>query len=214
MIRLYVFDLDGTLIDSLTDLAESVNELLGACGARRLEEPVIAGFVGDGAATLVARAFEEAGVPRPADALERFVDVYASRLMDHTRAYAGVPELLSALHGRADLAVLTNKPREATGRLLEGLDLAKYFDEDAVIGGDGPFARKPDPAGLLWLAARSGAPVSETILVGDSAIDWQTARNAGTRLCLVRYGFGFGRFAGQLTDEDAVINSPQDLVSL
>jgi phosphoglycolate phosphatase len=214
MFRLYVFDLDGTLIDSLRDLAQSVNELLAACGAKPLEEPTIASLVGDGASTLVARAFEEAGVAPPRDALARFLDVYATRLLDHTRAYAGVPELLSELQERADLAVLTNKPREATGRLLHGLDLAKYFDQDAVIGGDGPFARKPDPAGLLWLAERSGAAVSETILVGDSAIDWRTARNAGTRLCLVRYGFGFGGLEGRLTDEDAVINSPQDLVSL
>src|SRR5579862_7953151 len=95
---------------------------------------------------------------------------------------------------RASLAVLTNKPLVAARRILDGLDLAGYFPEDAVVGGDGPFPRKPRPEGLQHLTARVGASATETLLVGDSAVDWHTARSAATRICLVRYGFGFEGF--------------------
>ena len=156
VIRLFVFDLDGTLVDSLRDLADSANALLASCGAPPLGEAAIGGMVGDGAATLVARAFAAAGVAPPADALDRFLAIYDTRLLNHTRPYDGIPEVLAALGARASLALLTNKPRGATRRILAGVDLLRFFDEDAIVGGDGPFPRKPDPAGLRELCARAG----------------------------------------------------------
>jgi len=215
VIRLFVFDLDGTLVDSLRDLADSANALLAACGARPLGEAAIGSLVGDGAATLVARAFSSAGVEPPADALDRFLAIYDTRLLNHTRPYVGIPEVLAALGARASLALLTNKPRGATRRILAGVDLVRFFDEDAMVGGDGPFPRKPDPDGLLWLCTRAGVGPGATMLVGDSAIDWRTARNAGTRICLARYGFGFRGFAqAELSAGEAVIDAPQDLLHL
>ena len=172
-------------------------------------------MVGEGAATLVARAFKAAGVEPPPDALERYLACYDARLLNHTRPYDGIAEALEALGGRAALAVLTNKPIAATRRILDGLDLARHFPEAAVLGGDGPFARKPDPAGLRQLVAAANATGETTAMVGDSAIDWRTARAAGTRVYLARYGFGFyGVPVHELAPDDRVIVQPHDLLAL
>ena len=113
------------------------------------------------------------------------------------------------------LAVLTNKPIGATRHILDGLDLARYFPADRVVGGDGPFPRKPDPAGLQWLAAAEAVPIERTLLVGDSPIDWRTAQHAGARICVARYGFGVAGFAaGDLAADDWGIDSPLDLLTL
>jgi phosphoglycolate phosphatase len=215
VIRLYVFDLDGTLVDSLRDLADSANELLTSYGAAPLDTAVIGGMVGDGAAKLVARACAAVGVD-PRDALPRFLAIYDANLLAHTRPYAGMPEAIASLAGRgASLAVLTNKPVGATRRILAGLDLAKFFDEDAVIGGDGPWPRKPDPGGLLHLSARAGLAPAETMLIGDSLVDWQTARGGGTAICLARYGFGFLTFPPNTLDgRERFIDAPAELPAL
>ena len=214
-VRLFVFDLDGTLVDSLRDLAGSANALLAQCGARPLAEDAVAAMVGEGAATLVARAFAAAGVAPPADALDRFLAIYDTKLLDHTRAYEGMPDALAALGARASLAVLTNKPRGATVRILAGLKMDRCFEDAAVIGGDGPLGRKPDPAGLAYLAARAGVRPGETMMVGDSVVDWRTARSAGTRICLARYGFGFREFPGaELRGDEILIDRPSDLIAV
>ena len=215
MFRLIVFDLDGTLIDSRRDIAESANLLLESCGARQLPEAAIGPMVGEGAAVLVARAFAATGFERPPDALERFLAIYSTRLLTHTRPYAGIPKVLEALRARARLAVLTNKPLAATRHILDGLDLARYVPEDAVIGGDGPFPRKPDPGGLQHLRAQAGVSAASTLLVGDSMIDWRTAKSASTHICLARYGFGFERVPmGELSGGEHLIDTPADLLAL
>jgi phosphoglycolate phosphatase len=215
MFQLFVFDLDGTLIDSRRDLANATNALLVECGAAPLAEDRIGRMVGDGAATLVARAFAASGLERPADALSRFLAIYEAHLLEHTRPYPGIPALLDALGVRASLAVLTNKPMASTRQILAGLDLARHFADEAVIGGDGPLPRKPDPAGLRHLIARAGVTAESTLLVGDSVIDWRTARAAATRVCLVRYGFGFdGLSMTDLSSDDRVIDAPADLLRM
>jgi phosphoglycolate phosphatase len=213
--HLIVFDLDGTLIDSRRDLADAANALIESCGGGPLSEEQIGGMVGDGAATLVARVFAASGVEQPADALERYLALYDERLLNHTRPYPGMADVLALLGRRAALAVLTNKPLAATRRILAGLDLARYFEEDAVIGGDGPFPRKPDPAGLCHLSARANVAGRSTLLVGDSVIDWRTGRAASTPVCLARYGFGFQGFPRQeLGPEDRWIDEPAELLGL
>jgi len=213
--QLIVFDLDGTLVDSRRDLADAANALLESCGGGPLPEEHIGRMVGDGAATLVARVFEASGLERPADALERYLAFYDQRLLNHTRPYPGMAEVLDVLGMRATLAVLTNKPLAPARRILAGLDLARHFAENAVLGGDGPFPRKPDPAGLRHLSARANVPVESTLLVGDSMIDWRTARAALTPLCLARYGFGFEGFPRQeLGPTDHLIDTPAELLAL
>ena len=213
--RLIVFDLDGTLVDSKRDLAESANRLLEECGGQALTEEAIGGMVGNGAPVLVARAFEAAGVSAPSDAVARFLKIYDGRLLAHTRPYPQMADVLAALAARAALAVLTNKPLAATRAILTGLDLARYFPDDAVLGGDGPFPRKPDPGGLRHLASRAKAAPDETLLVGDSLVDFRTARSASSAVCLARYGFGFAGFPlAELGPDDLIIDRPADLLTL
>lgn len=215
MFRLIVFDLDGTLVDSRRDIAESANLLLEQCGAKPLPEGEIGRMVGDGVAALVARAFAAAGQVPPDDAIARYLAIYDKRLLHHTRPYAGMERVLDTLRERASLAVLTNKPLLATKTILDGLGLARHFDEAAIVGGDGPYLRKPDPAGLQYLIARAGRDRESSILVGDSAIDWRTARNASTAICLARYGFGFDGFAPtDQTSSDHMVDAPDELLRL
>jgi phosphoglycolate phosphatase len=214
-VALYVFDLDGTLVDSRRDLAESANVLLQQYGGAPRSEEEIGRMVGDGAAVLVARVFAAAAIPPPPDALARFLAIYGERLLHHTRVYPGMIEVLETLRARAPLAVLTNKPLASTRRVLAGLDLARFFPEPIVIGGDGPFPRKPDPGGLCHLAALAHAPIASTLLVGDSKIDFCTARNGGARVCLARYGFGFETVPpSDVAAADCVIDAPASLVDV
>jgi phosphoglycolate phosphatase len=211
--RLVVFDLDGTLVDSRRDLAESANTVLAefGCGPRSEEE--IGRMVGDGAATLVARAFAASGRPQPASALARFLAIYNRRLLQFTRPYPGIPEVLESLSSTLPLAVLTNKPIGPTQEILAGLDLAGFFTPSRVVGGDGPFPRKPDPAGLRHLASAAGRDIGETVLVGDSVIDCRTARAAGARVCVAAYGFGFEGFPlSELDEDDRLVRAPLDLI--
>jgi len=214
MFRLIVFDLDGTLVDSRRDIAESANEALVACGAPPLGEEALGRMVGDGAPTLIARAFAAAGVQPPPDALDRFLTIYDHRLLRHTRPYSGIPELLDQLARRAFLAVLTNKPLAAAHRIMAGLDLSQYFLPDRVVGGDGPFKRKPDPAGLAHLMTLVRASPDATVLVGDSVVDWRTAAAAATHVVLARYGFGFEGFPLDSLDADAwIVDKPLEALA-
>ena len=153
---LFVFDLDGTLGDSRRAIAESAHAVREACGGTPHSEEAIGAMVGDGAALLIARAFAAANLTPPADALDRFLRVYDSRLLQHTVAYDGMVQVLDTLAPRGTLAVLTNKPIGATQAILDGLGLARYFG-DRVLGGDGPHPRKPDAAGLRQLMERAGS---------------------------------------------------------
>jgi phosphoglycolate phosphatase len=213
-IRLVVFDLDGTLVDSRRDIAESANATLVSFGAPPLSEEAIGRMVGDGAPVLVARAFAAQRAVKPRDALDRFLTIYNSRLLIHTRPYEGMTQVLADLAPRMDLAVLTNKPLAATRAILDGLDLTRYFPDDRVVGGDGPFPRKPDPTGLQHLMALCGASGRETVLVGDSVVDWRTTRAAATGSCLARYGFGWETFPmAEIESEGAwLIDAPQELL--
>ena len=165
---LVVFDSDGTLVDSSKDLADGVNLLLAELGGRRLPDEDVVRMVGEGAGVLVARALAAGGVdPAPPDALARFVELYETRMLVHTRAYPGIPEALRYAAGVARLALLTNKPARETAGMLRGLGLDAFFG-DAVVAGDGPIARKPDPAGLRHLMALLDAAPATTLMVGDS----------------------------------------------
>jgi phosphoglycolate phosphatase len=187
--RLIAFDLDGTLIDSRRDLADSANQLIQELGGSPLTEEAIGGMVGEGAALLVRRAMRAAGRGERAHALERFLEIYDQRLLNHTRVYDGIADVVRQARSQARLTVLTNKPAGPSERILAALGLRDAFDE--VVGGDGPHPRKPDPTGLIAMMTSAGAAARNTLLVGDSAIDLETARRAGAMCCLVSYGFGF-----------------------
>ena len=214
MTTLVVFDLDGTLIDSRRDLADAANALIVERGGAPLEVDRIASMVGEGAAKLVMRAMKAANLTRDDldAALARFLELYDERLLAHTRLYDGTRDMLEALRARATLAVLTNKPQRPTERILDGLGIAPFFTH--VVGGDTAHGRKPDPAGLRYLMSAAGAAVDGTTMIGDSAIDLRTARAAGVRCCLVRYGFGFPTAAQELTGDELIANSALQLATI
>ena len=187
-VRALIFDLDGTLIDSKQDLILSVNAMLVEAGRAPLAEDTISGYIGQGAPVLVRRALgEEATEEEAKRALEFFLRYYEEHRMNHTRAYPGVAEGLAALRGYP-MAVLTNKPMRISRRILEDLGLASYFR--AIYGGNSFETKKPDPLGTHTILREFGVAPRSAVLIGDSEIDVQTARNAGTWAASVTYGFG------------------------
>ncbi len=182
MTRLAIFDLDGTLVDSVEDLWLAVNHALATLGlpGRTLEE--VKGFVGEGATRLLERS-----VAPHQHLLEPALDAwrahYRAHLLDHTALYPGVGAALAS--ARCALAVHTNKPGAMARRILEGLGVAERFA--SIVGGDDA-PRKPDPAGTLEIMARVGARAEETVFIGDSRVDLETARAAGVRFVAVTWG--------------------------
>jgi phosphoglycolate phosphatase len=208
--RLIAFDLDGTLIDSRRDLADSANDLIVELGGAPIAEEAIGRMVGEGAALLVRRALAAAAVTEPPGAVARFLEIYDTRLLNHTRPYEGIPDAVRRAREYGRVVVLTNKPKHASERILHGLNLRDLFDD--VVGGDGPYPKKPEPASLLALAGGAGATPAATLLVGDSAIDHETALRAGTCCCLVAYGFGFANFQrDRLTGREWIVNAAREL---
>ncbi|MGD0740915.1 MAG: HAD-IA family hydrolase [Terracidiphilus sp.] len=203
-LKLLVFDLDGTLIDSAQDLCNSVNAALQAFGLGPLPDPAIAGFVGNGAPLLMRRALAMASscaIDQVDDDLFNkayafFLQYYREHKLDFTYAYDGVLDALKALHELHDapsgpsriMAVLTNKPVRPARGICEGLGLADYFLH--IYGGDSFPLKKPDPLGLRSLMEETGARPEETVMVGDSRVDVETARNAGAWSLGCTFGFG------------------------
>ena len=203
-----VFDLDGTLIDSARDISESVSELVESYGAAPLQISEVINMVGDGAPLLVRRALRQSGVePSAEEALERYLEIYDRRLMNNTSPYAGVVESLGVVLKRGPMAVLTNKPLGPSIGILEALGLRGFFTR--VIGGDGEYGRKPDPAGLL--ALQSLAPGEQLVMIGDSPADWQAAQAAGVPFVFARFGFGAGKFGTKPPDAAAVIDHAREI---
>jgi phosphoglycolate phosphatase len=183
-----IFDLDGTLIDSKQDLIHSVNAMLLELGRAALAEETISGYIGHGAPQLVARALGDGCTEEERRrGLQFFLSYYELHKMDMTCAYPGVAETLEQL-ASMPMAVLTNKPVRISVRILEAMGLSKYFR--AIYGGNSFDTKKPDPLGARTILRELGAEPREALLVGDSQVDVQTARNAGTLAAAVNYGFG------------------------
>jgi phosphoglycolate phosphatase len=190
LVRALIFDLDGTLIDSKRDLIHSVNAMLGEMGRAQLGEETISGYIGHGAPLLVARALgSNAREDDLRRALQFFLAYYEEHKLDTTCAYPGVADSLAELsRKKVPMAVLTNKPVKISVRILEALGLATHFR--AIYGGNSFESKKPDPRGANTIVSEFGASPRETMLIGDSEVDVQTARNARMIAVAVNYGFG------------------------
>jgi phosphoglycolate phosphatase len=198
LVRALIFDLDGTLIDSKQDLIHSVNAMLRELGRGELSEETISGYIGHGAPQLVARALGDGCTEDERQrALEFFLRYYETHKMDTTCAYPGVAQTLEKLGGMP-MAVLTNKPVRISVRILDAMGLSKYFR--VIYGGNSFETKKPDPLGARKILRELGVEPQETLLVGDSEVDVQTARNAGTLAAAVNYGFGVHDRGGHPAD--------------
>ena len=187
-VRALIFDLDGTLIDSKLDLALAVNATLEHMGRRALAHEQIYGYVGDGASMLVKRALGDGATVTEAEAgLSYFLSYYRAHMLDNTITYPGVREGLALLQHHP-MAVLTNKPVRFSQGILDGLGIAGYFR--FVYGGNSFQTKKPDPEGVNVLLRDLAVAPLEAMMIGDSAVDVRTARNAGTWACGVSYGLG------------------------
>ncbi len=190
-VRALIFDLDGTLIDSKLDLALSVNATLAELGRNPLPHEQIFSYVGQGAPALIARALGSAASEEDCRlGLEFFIKYYSAHKLDNTVLYPGVRETLEALNGMP-MAVFTNKPVRVSRSIVQELGVASHFR--FVYGGNSFERKKPDPMGVESILREFGAAPSQVMIVGDSEVDVQTARNAGTWICGVTYGFGSHR---------------------
>jgi phosphoglycolate phosphatase len=186
---LLIFDLDGTLIDSRMDLVNAVNATRLHMGMAELSHERVYSYVGNGAPVLVRRALgDQATEAEVQEALEFFLEYYREHDLDCTTLYPGVKESLARLAAAGkQMAVLTNKPLRMSQHIVAGLGVADYFLK--VYGGNSFEFKKPNPIGIRTLIDITGIAAGRTLMVGDSSVDVQTARNAGVKCCGVTYGF-------------------------
>ena len=190
VIKLIVYDLDGTLIDSRRDIANAVNGTLKELGLKTLPMEQVSSFVGSGVMHLMRQTLEvvTSDPARYVDcSIKLFRRRYAEHLLDETRLYPSVIKVLEFFKARKQ-AVITNKPEDFSVTILRELGAASYFFR--IVGGDRGFPKKPDPGSLQELLRSVGGAPEETVFVGDSAIDIETGKNAGVKTVAVTYGFG------------------------
>jgi phosphoglycolate phosphatase len=224
-IKLVIFDLDGTLIDSRLDLVHSVNAALRHIGRPELPDDVIASYVGDGAPVLIQRALggEEVEEALVRKGLEFFLAYYREHKLDHTTVYPGVAEALAAIqnssngasHGAShgnqrQLAVLSNKPVKPSQAIVEALGLGQFFSQ--IYGGNSFPTKKPDPEGARVLLGEYGVRPEQAAIVGDSHVDVLTGANAGLHTIGVTYGFA----PHTMVDEpaDIMVDTPSELATV
>jgi phosphoglycolate phosphatase len=216
-VKLVIFDLDGTLIDSRLDLVHSVNAALRHIGRLDLPDEVIASYVGDGAPILIQRALGGEAVSEAAvrQGLQFFLSYYREHKLDHTTVYDGVKEALTVVQRSSNgvprkLAVLSNKPVGPSRAIVEALGLGPFFMQ--VYGGNSFATKKPDPEGALRLLEELGVRPEEAAIVGDSHVDIETGRNAGMLTVGVNYGFAPHTLQDQ--PPDVFVDTPAELAKV
>jgi phosphoglycolate phosphatase len=210
-VELVIFDLDGTLVDSSVDLANSVNATRAHLGLPPMEHAMVYSYVGNGAPVLIRKAL---GPEYPDDvvasALEYFLQHYRAHMLDNTVLYPGVRQVLDQFRTQGiSMAVLTNKPVGVSQAIVEGLGLHEHFR--SVYGGNSFEQKKPHPVGIETLMAENGAARERTLMVGDSAVDVQTARNARVTACGVTWGFQPETFTGY--PPDFLVDTAEELAA-
>jgi phosphoglycolate phosphatase len=216
-IKLVIFDLDGTLIDSRLDLVHSVNAALRHIQRPELPDDVIASYVGDGAPILIQRALggeslDEALIRK---GLEFFLAYYREHKLDHTTVYPGIREALASIQNSGNgaprrMAVLSNKPVNPSRAIVEALGLGPYFAQ--IYGGNSFATKKPEPEGALKLVGEAGVRPDQAAIVGDSHVDVRTGRNAG--LWTVAVTYGFAPHTLEVENPDVIVDSPGELLEV
>ncbi len=207
-IKAIVFDLDGTLIDSVTDLANSVNYTLGKLNLPLHTTEEIKSFVGDGVQKLIKRSLGQSHMKKFEDCFRIFMEHYGAHCTDNTVLYPEVTETLSTLAGNYTLGVLTNKSLAFSHKILTALGVNAYFKE--ALGGDSLTTKKPDPAGIFYLAEKWNLAPDKMVMVGDHVTDIEVGQKAGCKTVFIKGGIGETR--GLIPD--LVINSIAELPDL
>ncbi len=211
-VSLFIFDLDGTLVDTLADITESLNRALTWAGLAALSRERVKGLIGEGVDRLIEKAVagqDPLANPELAGQIKKkFISHYSRHLLDHSDAYPGVPEVLRGMHGFKK-AVISNKMSPLTRKILEGLGLAGHFD--LVAGPEAAREQKPSAAPVLHVLDRLATPACDAVMVGDSRFDISAGRNAGVR-CTVAVTYGYGRKT-DLLKADYRIDSIEELIS-
>ena len=210
--QLLIFDLDGTLIDSKLDLAHAVNATRASMGLPHLDNERVYSYVGSGAPVLIRRALPpESSDEDVQNALQYFLAYYREHMLDYTQLYPGVRESLDRLRDEGvRLAVLTNKPVRFSQAILDGLGVGPHFFR--VYGGNSFEQKKPHPVGVETLLREAGVDHADAMMVGDSAVDVRTARNANIRCCGVTYGFQPETF--EEDPPDVLVDRMEDVADL
>lgn len=215
MPALVMFDLDGTLIDSVPDIAFATNGMLADLALPTVDESTVRSWVGNGAAKLVERALQHSGYASDSHSVEknltRFKVHYKQHCAVNTVLYDGVLECLRALNEhKIPMAIVTNKPREFVPPILSLFEIEHFFS--AILGGDDLPQRKPDPEPLLHCASQLGCAINASLMVGDSYNDVEAARRAGIPVVAVNYGYNHGR---PIEDErpDMIVSSLAELIA-
>ena len=187
-ISLIVYDFDGTLVDTLFDIADSVNLVLADLGLPKLPRQTIRKYVGNGVERLMSQSLENASFKDISKAVSLFKKHYSENLVEHTDFYPHGRETLEYFKNKKQ-AICSNKPEDFVRRILRSLDGLKYFQE--IIGGDSVKTKKPNPEGLMFILKTLNISPDKAVLIGDSPVDIETGKRAGVYTCVVNYGLGF-----------------------
>ncbi len=209
MKRLIIYDLDGTLVDTREDIACAANDMLKKLGGSPLTTAAVAAFVGKGLHALIRGCLKTEDPKKIEQGSKIYRAYYAEHMLDHSKLYPGAVEFLEYFKLRKQ-AVITNKPNPYSREILEALGIARYFIE--IVAGDSDYPKKPDPAAVLSVMKREKVNPSSTLFVGDSAIDIETARNAGISAAVVTHGFSH-RDELQSKRPDALVKDFFELLS-
>ncbi len=209
MLKLLIFDLDGTLADTIIDIADAVNYAVEPFGSRRYSVEEIKAKVGSGITKLLRSLIpSETSIPEE-NIIKRFLEYYSEHLLDNTKAYPYVKETLLKIEGRYKKAVISNKREGFSREILEGIGILHFFD--VVLGSDSVKEQKPSPIPLLEVMKRFGASRDETVMIGDSRYDIEAARAAGIKVIAVTYGF---RSRETLKDADYIIDKFDEILNI
>lgn len=183
---LFLFDLDGTLIDSTQDIANAVNFTLERLGEPQLTETMILQNVGDGVLHLLRKSIVENHQHRVEEAVSIFRSRYGEHLLDHTKMYSGVKEILEYFSGK-NKAVITNKPERYLDPIFRGLGIQHQID--CAIGGDGTRVPKPSAEPVREMLSHFHVKQARVVMIGDSPVDMETGKLGGVLTCAVTYGY-------------------------
>ncbi|WP_457561740.1 phosphoglycolate phosphatase [Caminibacter pacificus] len=198
---LLIFDLDGTLIDSVPDITDAINKTFDELGIERVSEEDVRNYLGNGARTLIERALRGKNDEELLQkTLKIFKNHYKNNVCNKTILYPGVKETLEKLPYKK--VIVTNKPYEFVGEILKTLEIDKHFE--MYIGGESLPEKKPSPLPLLYVCEKMGYKPSEAVMIGDSKNDILAARNAGIKSVAVNYGYNYG--------EDVSIYKPDIII--